>query len=62
MWPPLELLGASAGAAIACILPGALALSLAGRRVRSRHGVIGILLFAVGVLLAGAGAVRAVLR
>lgn len=55
IWGPLQLVGATAGAAIAFVLPGLLALSLARWRVCSGGGAGGVLLMAVGVLLAAAG-------
>ncbi len=55
IWEPLQLVGATAGAAIAFILPGALALSLSGWRLCSGGGAGGLLLVAVGLLLASTG-------
>ncbi|PRW39228.1 putative sodium-coupled neutral amino acid transporter 6 [Chlorella sorokiniana] len=55
IWEPLRLVGATAGAAIAFILPGALALSLAGWRLCSGGGAGGMLLIAVGLLLVVTG-------
>lgn len=55
IWQPLQLVGATAGAAIAFILPGLLALSLAGWRVCSGGGAASLLLILLGALLAAAG-------
>jgi hypothetical protein len=55
VWKPLQLLGATAGAVIACILPGCLALSLGRGRLWSGAGVGGVMLIALGLVLAVAG-------
>lgn len=55
IWEPLQLVGATAGAVIAFILPGALALSLARWRLCSGGGAGCLLLIAVGALLAVTG-------
>ncbi|KAL4440229.1 hypothetical protein ABPG75_003230 [Micractinium tetrahymenae] len=61
VWAPLQLLGATSGSAIAFILPGALALSMAGWRLWGWAGAQGLLLILVGLLLAAAGITKAVL-
>lgn len=55
VWLPLQLVGATAGAALICILPGALSLSLAGWRLGTVGGSGGVLLVCTGLLLAAAG-------
>ncbi|EFN52813.1 hypothetical protein CHLNCDRAFT_138482 [Chlorella variabilis] len=55
VWKPLQLLGATAGAVIACVLPGCLALSLVHWRLWSGAGAGGVLLIALGLVLAVAG-------
>lgn len=62
IWEPLQLVGATAGAAIAFILPGALALSLTSWRLCSGGGAGGLLLMAVGLLLAVTGIAGTVVR
>lgn len=61
VWTPLQLIGATAGAAMAFILPGALALSLDGWQLRSRGGAAGLALIPLGALLAVAGIAGAVI-
>lgn len=60
VWLPLQLVGATAGAAIVCILPGALSLSQAGWRLGTSVGSGGALLIATGLLLAATGIAGAI--
>lgn len=60
IWALLQLVGATAGVVIACVLPGALLLRLP--RPRGRGGsAAGLLLIAAGLLLCAAGLAGAVL-
>lgn len=55
MWLPLQLVGCTAGAASMLLLPGALACTMSGWRLR------GVLLLLLGGLLAVAGLASALL-
>lgn len=55
-------MGATAGATMAFVLPGTLALSLAGWRLSSGVGAGGLLLIAAGMLLAVTGIAGAVVH
>jgi hypothetical protein len=62
VWKPLQLVGSTAGATIALLLPGCLALAQGHGRLGSWEGVEGLLLIGVGLLLAVAGVASTLLH
>ncbi len=62
VWLPLQLIGSTAGAMVAFVLPGTLALTAAGWRPVGAAGLWGLVLVLFGLLLAAAGIASAILH